>query len=122
MDEFNKLTLNDIINNLYKNNKKIVNTIINNGFIDNNINNVIWLSVIKDLMKIIQLIPNINGEEKKKVIINFVNYVIDNDLDNENKDLIKSLVNSFLPDTIDILVDLWKGTDYKRLLNNCLCC
>ena len=114
--------IQNAVNNLYDNNNYLVQKILLRGFTDTGINQIVWLSILKDLIKIVQLVPNLQGKDKQTVIVQLVIHIIDKDLESENKDIIKDVVNELLPLMIETLVDLWKEVDCKRLLKKCLCC
>ena len=108
--------IQNAVNNLYDNNNYLVEKILLRGFTDTGINQIAWLSILKDLIKIVQLVPNLEGKDKQTVIVQLVIYIIDKDLESENKDIIKDVVTELLPPMIETLVDLWKEVDCKRLI------
>ena len=111
---------------IYNSNKALVNQLITDGISNyNSINTVVFYKVVKALIKIIETIPRMPGTEKKILLVNFIEYVIENELQttDNNKELLNLAVNEILPDIIDIFVDLLNDIEvkvyFKRLIKKC---
>lgn len=115
---------------LYKNNRNIINLISDEGFTNGlkEVNKLVLYKIVKQLVKFIEKIPNINGNQKKKLLIDFIIYVIRKDLNIEDsiKNNIIIALNEILPDLIDTIVELWQEVDWGIILNRlkkfCRCC
>lgn len=115
---------------LYNNNKDIVNLLLNKGILNayKEINKLVLYKIVKKLIKLIDRIPRLNGEQKKTILIDFIIHVINTDLKNINTDLKTNLillVEELLPDLIDVLVEAWQEVDWKlifRKIKKCFTC
>lgn len=123
-DKLTKITeTNIVINNLYNE----INQLMDGEII--NLNNGITFGV--NLMQLVEKYKTFTGQEKKQIVIDVINKIIEEQVDDENteRDLI-TFANTVLPTTIDTIISIDKKEiiiNTKKFFKNffnklCSCC
>ena len=86
---------------------KVLQSIIDENGI--NADNIIFIAT--NLMTVVSKYEDISGRERKQIVLNVLDTVIDNiDTDNNNiKDLLKVMNKSIISSSIDLIIDVAKG-------------
>lgn len=70
------------------------------------------IMIMVDLMKIVDTYPNLNGSQKKQLVLEVLNLVIDElPMSEDEQEGLKQLVEKTLPTVIDVVIDI----DKKKL-------
>ena len=70
------------------------------------------IMIMVDLMKIVDTYPNLNGSQKKQLVLEVLNLVIDElPMSQDEQSGLKHLVEKTLPTVIDVVIDI----DKKKL-------
>lgn len=81
-------------------------------------NNLIF--VVTNLMSVIGKYTDINGIQKKEIVINFINNSINNsNLNSDDKFVLNSIVSNVVPGAIDMLVEVAKKKYIIKRVKSC---
>lgn len=85
-----------------------------------------WLMIGTKVAELVDKIKHIEGMEKKQLVLRVVNLLITDktiikDMDNSDREQIKTLVNLALPTTIDLVIKATKGEIEINNKLNLLC-
>jgi|Laugresu1bdmlbsd_1035121.scaffolds.fasta_scaffold06897_6 hypothetical protein len=80
------------------------------------------VQILHSVMEVVETVSNLTGPEKKEIAINSMNYIVDKqDIKEEEKFELKSLINVLAPSAIDIIVNVGNGVSQLVKKSACYC-